>query len=64
MNAAYAIVALPLLGFVINLVLGRRLGEPVAGWVGTVAAGGSFVASLVVWVHHARQTCRPNGSPT
>ena len=36
-NAAYAIVALPLLGFIINLVSGRRLGEPVAGWVGTVA---------------------------
>ena len=50
MNAAYAIVALPLIGFVINLVLGRRLGEPVAGWVGTLAAGGSFIASLVVWV--------------
>ncbi len=50
MNAAYAIVALPLLGFVINLVLGRRLGEPAAGWVGTAAAGGSFIASLVVWV--------------
>jgi NADH-quinone oxidoreductase subunit L len=49
-NAAYAIVALPLLGFVINLVLGRRLGEPAAGWVGTAAAGGSFIASLVVWV--------------
>jgi NADH-quinone oxidoreductase subunit L len=50
-NAAYAIVALPLIGFVINLVLGRRLGEPTAGWVGTVAAGGSFVATLVVWAH-------------
>jgi NADH-quinone oxidoreductase subunit L len=50
-NAAYAIVALPLLGFVINLIWGRRLGEPVAGWVGTAAAGGSFVAAIVVWVH-------------
>jgi NADH-quinone oxidoreductase subunit L len=49
-NAAYAIVALPLLGFIINLVFGRRLGEPAAGWVGTAAAGGSFVASIVVWV--------------
>ncbi|MGP8208033.1 MAG: NADH-quinone oxidoreductase subunit L [Acidimicrobiales bacterium] len=49
-NAAYAIVALPLLGFIVNLVFGRRLGEPVAGWVGTAAAGGSFVAALVVWV--------------
>jgi NADH-quinone oxidoreductase subunit L len=50
-NAAYAIVALPLLGFVVNLIWGRRLGEPVAGWVGTFAAGGSFVATLIVWAH-------------
>ena len=49
-NAAYAIVALPLLGFVVNLVFGRRLGEPGAGWVGTVAAAGSFVSTLIVWV--------------
>jgi NADH-quinone oxidoreductase subunit L len=50
MNAAYAIVAFPLLGFIINLIAGRRLGEPVAGWVGTLAAGGSFVSTLIVWV--------------
>jgi NADH-quinone oxidoreductase subunit L len=49
-HAAYFILALPLAGFVVNLVLGRRLGEPVAGWVGTLAAAGSFVATLVVWV--------------
>jgi NADH-quinone oxidoreductase subunit L len=49
-NAAYAIAGLPLLGFVINLIWGRRLGEPVAGWVGTIAAAGSFVATVVVWV--------------
>jgi NADH-quinone oxidoreductase subunit L len=49
-NAAYVIVALPLLGFAVNLVFGRRLGEPLAGWVGTAAAGGSFVASLITWV--------------
>jgi NADH-quinone oxidoreductase subunit L len=48
-NAAYAIVALPLAGFIINLIWGRRLREPLAGWVGTVAAGGSFVATLLVW---------------
>jgi NADH-quinone oxidoreductase subunit L len=50
-NAGYAIIALPLLGFIINLIWGRRLGDPVAGWVGTVAAGGSFVATIVVWVY-------------
>ena len=48
-NAAYAIIALPLAGFVVNLVWGRRLGEPLAGWVGTFAAAGLFVATLVVW---------------
>jgi NADH-quinone oxidoreductase subunit L len=50
-NAAYAIVGLPLLGFVINLIWGRRLGEPNAGWVGTIAAAGSFVAAIIVWIH-------------
>ena len=50
-NAAYAIVGLPLLGFIINLLWGRRLGEPLAGWVGTAAAGGSFVAAVIVWIH-------------
>jgi hypothetical protein len=49
-DAAYAIVALPLAGFVVNLVWGRRLGEPAAGWVGTAAAAGAFVAALVTWV--------------
>ena len=57
-HAAYAIVALPLLGFLINLVLGRRLGEPLAGWVGTVAAGGSFVAALIVWANMLSQAHR------
>lgn len=50
-NAGYAIIGLPLLGFVINLVWGRRLGEPVAGWVGTIAAGGSFIGAILVWIH-------------
>jgi NADH-quinone oxidoreductase subunit L len=49
-NAAYVIVALPLLGFAVNFAFGRRLGEPLAGWVGTGAAGGSFVATLITWV--------------
>jgi NADH-quinone oxidoreductase subunit L len=50
-NAGYAIVGLPLLGFVVNLIWGRRLGEPNAGWVGTAAAAGSFVAAIIVWIH-------------
>jgi NADH-quinone oxidoreductase subunit L len=58
-NAAYAIIALPLLGFAINLVLGRKLGEPLAGWVGTLAAVGSFVATLITWV---TMLGRPSGA--
>jgi NADH-quinone oxidoreductase subunit L len=50
-NAGYAIIALPLLGFIINLIWGRRLGEPLAGWVGTAAAAGSFIATIIVWVY-------------
>ncbi len=49
MNAAYAIVALPLAGFLVNLWLGRRLGDPLSGWVATLASFASFAASVVVW---------------
>jgi len=48
-NAAYAIVALPLAGFLVNIALGRRLGEPLSGWVGTVASFASFGAALATF---------------
>lgn len=40
---------LPLLGFITLMFFGRRMGEPVAGWVATAAMGGSFLASLLVF---------------
>ena len=49
MNAAYAIVALPLAGSIILLFGGKRAGDPAAGWIATLMAGGSFVATVVVW---------------
>ena len=49
MNAAYAIVALPLAGAIILLFGGRRAGDPGAGWIATLLAGGSFAATVVVW---------------
>jgi NADH-quinone oxidoreductase subunit L len=49
MNAAYLIPALPLLGFVALLLFGKRLGDPLAGWLATAAIGSSFVASLVTF---------------
>jgi len=45
--AAVLMPLLPLLGFAILVTFGRRLGEPVSGWIGTAAIGGSFLAAIV-----------------
>src|SRR5580765_5724585 len=45
----WLIPALPLAGFLLLVVLGRRLGEPVAGWFATVMSGGAFVAAVIVF---------------
>jgi NADH-quinone oxidoreductase subunit L len=49
-NAAYAIVALPLAGAIILLFGGRVLREPLSGWLATIMAAGSFVCTVIVWV--------------
>ncbi|MEA2735985.1 MAG: NADH-quinone oxidoreductase subunit [Humisphaera sp.] len=41
---------LPLLGFVILLFVGKKMGTPLAGWVGTAMIGGSFVCSLLAMI--------------
>jgi NADH-quinone oxidoreductase subunit L len=46
----WLIPALPLAGFAFLMVFGRRLGEPVAGWIATAAVGGSFLASIATFV--------------
>jgi NADH-quinone oxidoreductase subunit L len=48
-NAAYVIVALPLIGSAILLFGGRRTGDPWSGWLATLMAVGSFAATVVVW---------------
>ncbi|MDH4144006.1 MAG: NADH-quinone oxidoreductase subunit L [Acidimicrobiia bacterium] len=45
----WLIPALPLAGFVVLVVAGRRLGEPAAGWLATLAVSGSFVAALITF---------------
>jgi NADH-quinone oxidoreductase subunit L len=50
LDLVWLIPALPLAGFLTLVVLGRRLGEPYAGWLATAAVGGSFVATLVVYL--------------
>jgi NADH-quinone oxidoreductase subunit L len=49
LDAVWLIPALPLAGFLVLLALGRRIGEPGAGWIATAACGGSFVATVVVY---------------
>src|SRR5580692_2457550 len=39
---------LPLAGFAVLVTVGRRLGDPVAGWIGTAAVGGAFVVACIV----------------
>jgi len=49
LDLVWLIPALPLAGFATLLVLGRRLGEPAAGWLATAACGASFIATVVVF---------------
>ncbi|HEX7134943.1 MAG TPA: NADH-quinone oxidoreductase subunit L [Iamia sp.] len=49
LDLTWLIPALPLAGFLVLLALGKRLGEPLAGWLATAAVGGSFAASVVVF---------------
>ncbi|MBW3610049.1 MAG: NADH-quinone oxidoreductase subunit L [Actinobacteria bacterium] len=50
LSAVWLIPALPLLGFIVLLAWGRKLGEPAAGWLATLMVAGSFVAGLVTLV--------------
>ncbi len=49
LDAVWLIPAFPVAGFVLLVLFGRRLGEPVAGWLATLAAAGSFVSTVVVF---------------
>ena len=49
LDAAWLVPAFPLAGFVVLVAVGRRLGEPRAGWVATAAMVGSFVSSVAVF---------------
>ncbi len=46
-HGAFLMLLFPLVGFVVLVSVGRRIGDPVAGWIGTVAIGGAFVAACV-----------------
>jgi NADH-quinone oxidoreductase subunit L len=50
MDMIWLIPALPVAGFLLLAVLGRRLGDPLAGWVATLAVGASFLASAALFL--------------
>jgi NADH-quinone oxidoreductase subunit L len=50
LHLTYLIILLPLVGFGILLAVGRRLGDPAAGWVGTIAVIASFAVSVGVYL--------------
>jgi NADH-quinone oxidoreductase subunit L len=50
LNAAYVIIALPLLGAILLLAGGRKVGDPGAGWLATVCSFGAFASTIVVWL--------------
>ncbi|MGQ0520410.1 MAG: NADH-quinone oxidoreductase subunit L [Actinomycetota bacterium] len=50
---AYLIPLLPLVGFGVLVAMGKRAGDPGAGWIGTAAVGGSFLCTLVAFVQLA-----------
>jgi NADH-quinone oxidoreductase subunit L len=45
----WLVPALPLAGFLVLLLFGKRIGEPFAGWLGTATVGLAFLTSLVVF---------------
>ena len=47
-HAAYLMLLFPLAGFLFLVAFGRRIGDPVAGWVGTVAVTAAFVVACIV----------------
>jgi NADH-quinone oxidoreductase subunit L len=49
-HAAPAILLFPLAGFFLLTFSGRRLGDPSAGWLGTLAVVGAFVASVIAFL--------------
>jgi NADH-quinone oxidoreductase subunit L len=49
-DAAVLIPLFPLAGFVTLLVFGKRLGDPLSGWVATTAMGGAFISACVTFL--------------
>ena len=55
LHAAFLVPLFPLVGFVVLLAVGRRVGEPAAGWIGTAAIAASFASACVTLAGLAAQ---------
>jgi NADH-quinone oxidoreductase subunit L len=49
-DLVWLIPALPLVGFCVLLLVGKRIGEPVSGFLATAMAGGSFLVTAGVFL--------------
>ena len=49
LNLIWFIPLLPLAGAILNLILGRKFGDPRSGWVATIATGTSFLVTALVY---------------
>ena len=49
LDLIWLIPVLPLVGALINLILGRKLGDPRAGWVATLATASSFLVTVLAY---------------
>ncbi len=49
-HAVIFIPIIPLFSALFLICFGKKLGEPLAGWIATIAVGASFVASLITWI--------------
>ena len=50
LHVTWLIIALPLIGFAVQVFFGRRLRDPLAGVVGTAFVGASFVVAVGVYL--------------
>ena len=50
LDLTFLIPGLPLLGVVLLLAFGRRLGDPWSGWLATAMVWASFVVSVLVFL--------------
>ncbi len=56
----WLVIALPLAGAVVNLLFGKRMGEPVAGWIAFGTVAGAFVVAVEPMLTLVRGTAGPS----